>query len=87
MAEILAFNLTSREKAESIDKKPVQACTHKQVTAYTVFRTVRCNLCGAELDPFDVLVDMLKAYIPDFADNVEENRLQRESEKRSEKKE
>jgi len=46
------------------------------VIAYTINRTVCCAACGIELDPFDVLVDILKAYIPD--DDGEEVRLQKE---------
>ena len=60
-------------------------CEHKRVIAYTAFRTVRCALCGAHLDPFDVLVDMLKGYVEPGANNLEEKRLDKEVEKRSRK--
>ena len=53
---------------------------HKHVIAFTVYRTVRCAACGIELDPFDVLVDILKAQIPDREN--EEKRFLKEVEKR-----
>jgi len=62
------------------------SCPHKHVVAYTVYRTVRCTVCGAELDPFDVLVDMLKAYVPPDNDDREKQRLLKEVERRSGKK-
>lgn len=66
-------------------------CDHKHVIAYTVFRTVRCSTCGTLLDPFDVLVDMLKGYVPSGPNDLEEKRLyeeveRRKGEKRSEDK-
>lgn len=82
MARIIKFD-ASRTKPKAKERSPASECGHKQVIAYTVFRTVRCAFCGAELDPFDVLVDMLKAYVPEN-DDSEEKRFRREVEKRSE---
>jgi hypothetical protein len=80
LAKIIRFDVTGR-KPRPGRKKP--ECAHKQVIVYTVYRTVRCAFCGAELDPFDVLVDVFKAYVP--PDNVdrEEKRLLREIARRS----
>jgi hypothetical protein len=55
------------------------------VTAYTIHRTVRCAICGAELDPFDVLVDMMKSQVPGTED-AEEKRLREEIRKRDDLK-
>ena len=81
VAKILTFDTSrTRKYPGRTSQKPV--CEHKQVTASTVYRTVRCTFCGVELDPFDVLLDMLKACVP--ADKgLEEQRLRREMKKRS----
>lgn len=81
MAKIIKFD-SSRKLPESKRSAKRSDCDHKQVIAYTVYRTVRCSICGMELDPFDVLVDMLKAYVPEEA-NLEEKKLLREVEKRT----
>ena len=79
LARIIQFDATKKKpKAEGKDTQG--KCDHKDVIAYTVFRKVHCAICGVELDPFDVLVDMLKAYVPDI--DLEEKRLQNETEKR-----
>jgi hypothetical protein len=53
------------------------------VTAYTVYRTVRCSICGALLDPFDVLVEMLKSHVSPNGGTDEERRFQEEASRRS----
>ncbi|WP_274517594.1 hypothetical protein [Desulfocurvibacter africanus] len=40
-------------------------CEHKEVIVYASERSVRCALCGASLDPFEVLVDLMQRYGPD----------------------
>ena len=62
------------------------SCRHKSVIAYTVHRTVQCASCGAALDPFDVLVDMLKGYVPPDNGSEEQHRFEREVRKRREEK-
>lgn len=52
---------------------PVDGCDHKNVIAYTVFRTASCARCGALLDPFDVLVDMLKGAVPPYVETRMKN--------------
>jgi len=85
LAKIIQFDSTGKKpKPGSPGKKT--GCTHKQAIASTVYRTVRCAFCGTELDPFDVLVDMFKAYVPPDTGDGEEKRLCREIERRSGKK-
>jgi len=74
-------------------RKPLQSgslhrtsCEHKNVIAYTVHRTVQCVSCGAALDPFDVLVDMIKGYVPPGGGNDEQHRFEREVRKRGEER-
>jgi hypothetical protein len=53
------------EKArKQAEKEKAGRCEHKYVTVYAVSRNVRCVTCGADLDPFDVLLDMTMAYVP-----------------------
>ena len=85
MAKIIQFDPT-KKKPKTVSPEKSLDCEHKRVIAYTAFRTVRCAICGAQLDPFDVLVDMLKSYVEPGANNLEEKRLAREVEKRSRKK-
>lgn len=84
MAEIIRLDST-RKKTDKAATRHSEICDHKHVIAYTVFRTVRCVTCGALLDPFDVLVDMLKGYIPPDGENQEEKRIDKELKKRSKK--
>lgn len=85
MADIIQFvSGGKKSKAGSPGKKP--GCTHRRVIAYTVFRTVRCELCGMELDPFDVLVDMLQGHVPPDDGDREERRLRREIARRGREK-
>jgi len=59
-----------------------ESCPHKSVTVYTAYRVVCCSLCSAVLDPFDVLVDMVKRSVPPEPNNQKEQRLEREEEER-----
>ncbi len=80
MAKIINFDST-RKRPKTVSPGKTLGCDHKQVIAYTAFRTVRCSICGMELDPFDVLVDMLKAYVLPDANDLEEKQLHREMKK------
>lgn len=82
MAKIISIT-QSRKKPKSLSPPPAAACDHKQVIAYTYYRTVNCSICGAPLDPFDVLVDMLKGYVPPDGNDHKDNLLNKELEKRS----
>lgn len=85
MAKIIQFDSSGKKpKPGRPGKKP--DCLHRRVIAYTVYRTVRCEVCGMELDPFDVLVDMLKGQVPPDDGNREEKRLHREIARRGGKK-
>lgn len=85
MAKIIKFDLT-RKKPKTVSPEPAAGCDHKHVVAYTVHRTVHCARCGTLLDPFDVLVDMLKSYVPPGDDNLSEKRLDKEVERRRREK-
>ena len=85
MAKIIQFDPT-KKKPKTLSPGKSVGCEHKRVIAYTAFRTVRCAICGAQLDPFDVLVDILKGYVEPGGNNLEEKRLDEEVEKRSRKK-
>ena len=85
MAKIIQFDSSGKKpKPGSGGKKP--GCAHRRVIAYTVYRTVRCELCGMELDPFDVLVDMLQGHVPPDDGNREEKKLRREMVRRGGKR-
>ena len=84
MAKILIFD-TARKKITTINPSADRYCHHKRVTAYTLYRTVRCATCGRELDPFDVLVDILNSHPPSDGD-LEEKRMNREMARRIAKK-
>lgn len=78
---------TSRKKHKPAGSREGAACEHREVTAYTAYRTtVRCTICGLELDPFDVLVDMLKEHAPASPAGREETKLLREVKKREAEK-
>ncbi len=79
MAKIIRFE-SARNKTETVSLRKNLTCEHKQVVAYTVHRTVCCSICGTELDSFDVLVDMLKAYVPPDAGKQKEKLLHGEIE-------
>ena len=82
MGKILQFD-ASQKIPQTTDRGTRYDCDHKEVIAYTLYRTVRCNICGTELDPFDVLVDMLKGYVPQGENDLEEKRLLKEVERRN----
>ena len=85
MAKIIKLDPT-RKKPKRVSPERSPGCDHKQVIAYTVFRTVRCSTCGTLLDPFDVLVDMLKGYVPPDKNDLEEKQLNKEVERRNREK-
>ena len=47
---------------------------------------MRYFICGTLLDPFDVLVDMLKGYVPPDKNDLEEKQLNKEVERRNREK-
>lgn len=80
MAKIIRLDTSSRKPAPpTADPKK---CQHRQATAYTAYRTVHCSFCGVQLDPFDVLVDMLKNYVPPNGGADEEQRFREEVSRR-----
>lgn len=82
---IIKFDPT-RKKPKSVNSETTRDCDHKQVIAYTFYRKVYCTVCGAQLDPFDVLVDMLKGYVPPDTNDLEEKQLNKEVERRNSEK-
>lgn len=74
---IIKFDPT-RKKPKSVSPEKSKGCDHKEVIAYTFYRTVYCTACGAQLNPFDVLVDMLKSYVPPNKNDLEEKQLNKE---------
>ena len=82
---IIKFDPT-RKKTKPISPEKSSSCDHKEVIAYTFYRTVYCTVCGAELNPFDVLVDMLKGYVPPDKNDLEEKQLNKEVERRNKEK-
>jgi hypothetical protein len=83
VAKIIRLD-TSRKKPKEKAARAPAGCEHKNVVVYERYRTVRCALCRALLDPFDVLLDMVKGYIPPERENKEEARLDKEEAKRGE---
>lgn len=66
MAKIIRFDHSRRQHEVA---EPVTSCDHKNVVAFTVSRTVQCAICGARLDPFDVMLELLKGYMPPIDNN------------------
>ena len=69
MADIIRMDksrrrIEERRRIEKRGRREDYACEHKNVTVYAEYRSVRCSFCGASLDPFDVLLDMVRGYIP-----------------------
>ncbi|MDH5297476.1 MAG: hypothetical protein OEV91_00470 [Desulfobulbaceae bacterium] len=67
---------------------PAAECDHKYVTVYRATRTVYCATCNLSLDPFDVLVDIVKGYVPAAPPGPrhdDERRLANEEERRKKK--
>ena len=83
VAKIIKLD-TSKKKTEPAVPE-TGGCEHKNVRVSEAYRTVHCVYCGALLDPFDVLVDMVKGYIPPDRTNHEEMRLLKEVAKRKKK--
>ena len=82
MAKIIKFDTAKKKTAPPIKLADTGICGHKNVRVSEIKRTVRCVYCGELLDPFDVLVDMVKGYIPEESGSSEEIRLLKEVEKR-----
>ncbi len=83
MAEIIRL-AEAREKQERTGRQAVPGCAHRYVIVYRDTRTVCCATCGFPLDPFDVLVDMVKGYVPAMPEPTENEarRLAREEQRR-----
>ncbi len=64
MAKIASMH-EARRRREERRKEILAVCQHKDVVVHTTERRVRCAVCGATLDPFDVLVDIVQRYGPD----------------------
>lgn len=83
MAKIIRFDPRRRQRSED---EPAAFCDHKNVVAFTASRTVRCAICGTSLDPFDVMLELLKGYIPPIDNNRELRLFTREMERRRQEK-
>lgn len=79
MAKIIRFEPGRRQSDVA---GPPTFCDHKNVVAFTASRTVQCATCGARLDPFDVMLELLKGYIPPIDNNRELKLFTREMERR-----
>jgi ribosomal protein S27E len=65
MVKVASMDEARRKRSEKLKTHMASACEHKEVIVYASERSVRCALCGASLDPFDVLVDLIQRYGPD----------------------
>lgn len=83
MAKIIRFD-TSRRLSDKT--APAPSCDHKNVVAFTASRSVQCAICGAKLDPFDVMLELLKGYQPPIDNNRELRLFSRETERRRQEK-
>lgn len=83
MAKIIRFDPRRRQRDEN---EPTAFCDHKNVVACTASRTVQCAVCGTSLDPFDVMLELLKGYIPPIDNNRELKLFTREMERRRQEK-
>jgi hypothetical protein len=83
MTKIIRFDPSwrQRERAET-----VPACDHKNVIAFTASRTVQCAACGTELDPFYVMLELLKGSNPPGDTHRELKLYNRELERREQEK-
>ena len=81
MAKIFNFDSTGKKPVTLAPEKTF-VCCHREVIAYTVYRRVHCAICGIELDPFEVLVDMLKAHVPSAGRRHGKEEFDREVQKR-----
>lgn len=83
MAKIISIDHRRRQ----YDKVgPASCCDHKNVVAFTASRTVQCAICGTPLDPFDVMLELLKGYVPPIDTNRELKLFTRELERRRQEK-
>lgn|GEM_PF-2796251 len=48
------------KQAIDLKDKPVGGCNHMRLSVDPVLRVVECSLCGAKLDPVQVLVEFAK---------------------------
>lgn len=64
MAKIASMH-EARRRREEKRKTTLAECPHKDVIVFANDRSVRCAVCGATLDPFDVLVDLVQRYGPE----------------------
>lgn len=78
------IKLDHARKAGKLRNNRQQDCSHKNVTVHISTRTVRCAICGQLLDPFEVLLDMMKGYVPP-EDDDEKTKFLREMKKREKK--
>jgi hypothetical protein len=78
MAKIITFDPHRRQH----DDEPATSCDHKNVVAFTASRTVQCAVCGVKLDPFDVMLELLKGYMPPIDNNRELKLFTREMDRR-----
>lgn len=83
MAKIIRFDSSRRQHEEP---EPAISCDHKNVVAFTASRTVHCATCGADLNPFDVMLELLKGYMPPIDNNRELKLFSREMERRRQDK-
>jgi hypothetical protein len=84
MAKIIKLDDSRRPAPKQTERGKV--CEHKEVVAYTAYRTVHCAICGTELDPFAVLVDLLKGYVPPGSGDRELRQFDREADRRQPEK-
>lgn len=83
MAKIIKFDPNRRQQGEAVS---ATSCDHKSVVALTATRVVQCSTCGANLDPFDVMIDLLKGSKPPGDNNRELKLYSRELERRHQEK-
>ena len=83
MAKIIRFDPSRSQQGEAV---LATSCDHKEVVAFTASRTVQCTICGTKLDPFDVMIDLLKGSTPPGDNNRELKLYSRELERRHQEK-
>lgn len=83
MAKIIKFEPNRRQHEEA---QAANSCDHKNVVAFTASRTVHCAVCNADLDPFEVMLELLKGYVPPIDNNRELKMFTREMDRRRQDK-
>ena len=83
MAKIIMFEPFRKKHEEAA---PSTSCDHKDVVAYTATRTVHCATCDAILDPYDVMLELLKGATPPVDSNRELKLFSREMARRASRK-